>query len=286
MPRPAARRALPVLAALVPLVFAGCAGTQVVGGAEGPTIAEAQAQPYDGPKARIAVGPIVDKSGGAGKRSLSYQLELLHGLDRRYERLDARAVTGGIRDLLTTALFNSNRFIVLEREAIDEVLVEQEFGASGRAGEASRIPLGQIEGAELLVVGALTAFDAGQAGGVAFPIPIPLNAGRDMAIINVRIRRSYASMDVRIIDVATSRILAAVAVEGGTTKFGAGLAGYASSRYGHIELPLILHGFFNTPVEQALRRMVDAAVDNIIEKTPPVYFEHEAPSPATETPKP
>lgn len=283
------RRRCAFLALLALAGVSGCASTEVTKG-EGATLDAARGEKYDGPKARITVGKIIDKS-GTSKQSLTYQLGILaRSRSSGLSPPDAAGVLGGIRDMLTTALFQSNRYIVLERESISDVLLEQEFSASGRVGEASRIPLGQIEGAELLVIGALTAFDAAAAGGVGFPIPIPLNKRGDIAIMDVQYRKGYASMDLRVVDTRTGRIVASVAVEGSTHKFGAAVSGIASTSAGSIRLPVILRGFTNTPAERAISQMVDAAVANIVEKTPPVYFHDEPqdpskpPAPATKTP--
>jgi curli biogenesis system outer membrane secretion channel CsgG len=277
---------------LAVLALAGCATTAEVTKGGGATIGEAQAEKYDGPKARITVGAIVDKTGAADKKgSLRYQLDVLRRRSSSPESFQSENVVGGIRDLVTTALFQSNRFIVLERDTIGDALVEQEFSASGKVGEASRIPIGQVEGAELLVVGALTGFDAAAAGGGGFPIPIPINRGRDFVVLDVEIRKSHVAMDLRVIDVRTGRIVSTVAVEGSARKFGAGLSGFAHTRHGGmVRIPTVLRGFANTPVEKAISEMVDAAVTHIVEKTPPVYFHDEAPdsgkqpAPATKPP--
>jgi curli biogenesis system outer membrane secretion channel CsgG len=263
---------------LAVLALAGCASTAEVTKGDGASIGEAQAEKYDGPKARIAVGSIIDKTGGADKKgSLRYQLDVLRRRSSSPESFTDENVVGGIRDLVTTALFQSNRFIVLERAALSEALVEQEFSASGKVGEESRIPIGQVEGAELLVVGALTGFDAGAAGGGGFPIPIPINRGRDFVVLDIEIRKSHVAMDLRVIDVRTGRIVSSVAVEGSARKFGAGLSGFARTRHGGmVRVPTLLRGFANTPVEKAISEMVDAAVTHVVEKTPPVYFHHEA----------
>jgi len=248
-----------------------CATTAEVTQGDGPTISQAQAEDYDGPKARIAVGSIIDKS-GSGDSSLTHQFGLMHKKDRSVKMKPADMVSG-IKDMMTTALFGSNRYIVLERDNINDVLVEQEFSDSGRVGTESKIPKGEIEGADLLVVGAVTAFDAGL-GGFSLPIPIPLNRGRDIAILNLSFKKSYIAMDVRVIDAKTARVLAAVAVEGSATKVGAGLGGLARTRYGYIHVPVLLSGFANTPVEKAITEMVTLAVDNIVNKTPAVYYRH------------
>ena len=277
---------------LAVVALAGCATTAEVTKGGGATIGEAQAEKYDGPKARITVGAIVDKTGDADKKgSLRYQLGVLRRRSSSPESFQSENVVGGIRDLVTTALFQSNRFIVLERDTISDALVEQEFSASGKVGETSRIPIGQVEGAELLVVGALTGFDAAAAGGGGFPIPIPINRGRDVMILDVEIRKSHVTMDLRVIDVRTGRIVSTVAVEGSARKFGAGLSGFARTRHGGmVRIPTVLRGFANTPVEKAISEMVDAAVTHVVEKTPPVYFHFEAqdsgtpPAPATKPP--
>ena len=263
---------------LAVLALAGCASTAEVTKGDGASIGEAQAEKYDGPKARIAVGSIIDKTGAAGKKgSLRYQLDGLRRRSSSPESFTDENVVGGIRDLVTTALFQSNRFIVLERDTIGDALVEQEFSASGQVGEASRIPIGQVEGAELLVVGALTGFDAGAAGGGGFPIPIPLNRGGDFMVLDIEIRKSHVAMDLRVIDVRSGRIVSTVAVEGSARKFGAGLSGFARTHHGGmVRVPTLLRGFANTPVEKAISEMVDAAVTHVVEKTPPVYFHHEA----------
>jgi len=277
---------------LLALLLAGCAPSATVTKGGGATIGEAQAEHYDGPKARIAVGTIVDKTSAAPLKSLSFQLSRITVSDSNSPVPDANGVLSGIRDMLTTALFQSNRYIVLERATLSDALVEQEFSASGKVGETSRIPMGQVEGAELLVVGALTAFNPGIAGGVGFPVPIPLNKRGDMAILDVQMRKGFAAMDLRVIDTRTARIVASVAVEGSSYKFGAAVSGIASTRSGSIRLPVILRGFTNTPAERAISEMVDAAVANVVEKTPPVYFHFDpqdsgaSPAPATNPPAP
>jgi curli biogenesis system outer membrane secretion channel CsgG len=260
---------------LLAALLGGCATTSEVTRGGGATVGEAQAEKYDGPKARLAIGAIIDKTGSNGQ-SMARQLGELRRRSSSYESLSVANVSSGIRDVLTTAFFQSNRFILLEREALRDVLVEQEFSASGRVGEASRIPTGAIEGAELLVVGAITAFDPG-VGGAAFPVPIPLNKGRDLLILDVEFRKAHVAMDLRVIDTRSGRIVATAAVEGSARKFGTGVSGIAGTRYGAVRLPVLLRGFVNTPVERAIAEMVDAAVAHIVDKTPAEYFRHPAP---------
>lgn len=250
----------PFLALLLLALLSACAGQSVSRGG-GQSITEAQLEPFDGPKPRIAVGRILDKSGD-GEHSLTHQLGLMLGDERK---LEPGAVTGGIRDLLTTALFNSGQFIVLERELLDDILSEQSFSRSQQEG-VDPVQLGQLEGVELLLVGALTSFDAGQSGGLAFPIPFPVGDNGDIGILDVEIRSSYVAMELRILDVRTGRVVSALGVEGKARKFGAGLAGIMGGRHGHVRLPVLLSVFKNTPMEEAIGKMVDSAVEALEKK--------------------
>ena len=259
--------------------MAGCGSASKVTRGEGQSIAAARAENANGPKYRIAVGSVIDKTGPSGDKSLAQQVSLVNAKRKPDEQIAAAAITGGIHDMLVTELFNSAQFIVLERDALNDALVEQEFSQSAKVGDASRIPLGQLEGAELLVVCALTGFDAGIEGG-SIPIPIPL--GKDFSnfgIVSLSFKRGFAAMDIRVIDTATGRIVASTAVEGRNSSYGIGLDGLLTSRTGYIALPGVLDFFSNTPVQQALQKMVTAAIGKITEQRPSKRLPAPAPAP-------
>lgn len=205
----------------------------------GPGIAEAQAVPYNGPKARITVAKFVDKSG------------------RGYG-----AIGEGMTDMLTTALFNTNRFIVLERGELGEVLREQDLGASGRIKQGTEAPIGEIEGAELLVVGAITEFEP-NAGGAAGGLAVP-GFG-----LGIGVKTAHVAIDIRIIDAKTSRILAAHTVEGRAQDVG-GLGGIAVGG----PLAVGFGAFAKTPMEKAIRVCLQTAVDYIAQQTPAQYYHY------------
>lgn len=259
-----------LLCAALALLLAACTGATVTRG-EGQTIAQAQGEAANGPKYRIAVGGIIDKTDPLGDKSVVRQLALLNAGRPAEQQLTPAGLTQGVRDMLVTELFNSGQFIVLERDALNQVLLEQEFAASARAGDATRIPPAQLEGAELLVVGAITAFDTGAGSdGFALPIPVPLGSYRNgAAVFSLSFKRGYVAMDLRIIDVATGRVVATTAVEGKNTKYGFNLQGLAGGSIGYIPLPKGLVGYFqNTPVQEALQKMVTAAIGAIAAQKP------------------
>ncbi len=189
-------------------------------------------------------------------------------------------VAGGVRDMMINSLFNSNRFIVLERQAISEIAWEQEFSQSSRAGEKTAVPLGDIEGAELLLIGSINTLEAkesgGEIGGIVSSV-ISEFAGVPYAEETVDTDLSWDSaktaMEIRLVDARTSRIVAATTVEGSSTSMGFG-ASQTDYTYNAGSLPKGFSMYHNTPVEDALRKMVDEAVKFLSIKIPASYYHY------------
>jgi len=230
------------------------AGTTVkVRESSGRSMADAQADHYNGPKARIAVARFENKTADS-------------------QDWYSPSLGDGMADMLTTALVNSGRYIVLERDSLDTVLDEQDLGASGRIREDTAAAIGEIEGAELLVVAAVTEFD-GNTGGNAGSLG-GSKIGRVFGAISGGSRSAHMSIDLRVVDARTSRILAATSVEGEAEDFdiGGALSGYTGS----VGLGGSLSSWENTPREKALRQVIGAAVDYVISVTPPAMLRYDA----------
>jgi curli biogenesis system outer membrane secretion channel CsgG len=181
------------------------------------------------------------------------------------------SIGDGMADMLTTALVNSGRYIVLERESLDTVMDEQDLGASGRVRQDTAAAIGEIEGAELLVVAAVTEF-SGNAGGTSGGLGG--DVGRVFGAISGGSRKAHMAVDLRVVDASTSRILAATSVEGEAKDFnlGGALSGYTGS----YSLGGSLSGWKNTPREKALRAVIEAAVDYVISVTPQSMLRYDA----------
>ncbi len=150
----------------------------------------------------------------------------------------------GLADMLTAALFTADRFIVLERARLAEVTAEQDLAASGRIDPQTAAATGQIEGAELLVRGSVVQFERDCAGG---------------SVILASTRTACMAVNLRVIDARTGRIVNATTVEGSSRNAGVGFT------YARSDLPIGLGAYRNTPMEQALRACIDAAVAHIVE---------------------
>jgi len=230
-----------------------CAPTATVTSSGGPTIAEAQAEKYDGPKARMAVGEFQDKTAKGGGQT---------GWMSMFG-VNFKEIGDGMRDMLTTALFNSNRFIVLEREQLDTVLKEQDLGASGRIKKDTAAPVGEIYGADLIITAAVTEFEGGAQGVGAGTKVLGVAVGGGM-------KKAHMAIDVRIIDAKTSQIVGATTVVGNATSFAAGGATNIGGR-----LPIGLGGFSKTPTERAIRICIEKAVEYIAGQTPDSYYRYK-----------
>jgi curli biogenesis system outer membrane secretion channel CsgG len=219
----------------------------------GKSIEEAQQEAYDGPKARIAVARFTDKT-GKGRCP--------------------PAIGDGMADMLATALFHTNRYIVLERQTLSDVLREQDLGAAGRIKMGTEAPIGEIEGAELLITGAVTEFEGAQSGVGGGLGGIGGTAGRILGGIAGGIKKAHMAIDVRVIDTKTSRVVASTSVEGEATDFA--LGGALAGAGGGGALAGALGGWSKTPTEKALRISIQEAVKFVVSKTPAIYYRHGA----------
>ncbi|MCO6413573.1 MAG: hypothetical protein J5I92_12620 [Thiogranum sp.] len=245
--------ALPVSAGWNP--FEAKTETRVTSGEGSAGIQEAQSEAYNGPKARIAVSRFDNKTRGSW---YSHQ------------------IGDGMADQLTTALVNTNRFIVLERQQLADVMAEQDLGATGRIRGDTAAAIGQIEGAELLITGAVTEFEGNAGGTSASGGGGGGLLGNLAGAVSGAVKKAHMAIDLRIIDARTSRVLLATSVEGSSTNVNVGsvVGGLLRTNSGTTALAGGLSSWENTPTEKALRQCIDQAVEFVVSKTPATYYRH------------
>ncbi|MGH8441508.1 MAG: CsgG/HfaB family protein [Nevskiaceae bacterium] len=205
----------------LPALLAGCFGASatVVDSGTAPTVKQAQAAAYDGPQKRIAVSAFEFRAGQGSAE-----------------------IGDGMTDMLTNALFNTGRFIVLERERLGEVMAEQDRADSGRFKKDTVAAKGQLEGAELLIRGSVIQFEPKCRGGSAIVV-----AGSEACM----------AINLRIIEAKTGRVVNATTVEGTSAKNRVGILFTGGA------LPVGLGTYSNTPMEAAIRNCIEAAVQHI-----------------------
>jgi len=234
---------------LMIMLISGC-GPEVATSVKpgGPTVE--QAITYHGPKARIAVASFRCKAAKCNGQ-----------------------IGDGVSDMLSTSLFQSGKFVVLERgEGLEAIQNELRLGQSGYVNQNKAPQAGLMEGADILVIGAITAFEPNAsglgAGGLVIPSKIPLVGG-----VSVGENQAYISADIRLVDVRTGRVINATKVEGKASDWKVG--GLGGTLVGSVVLGAGLSAYKNTPMEKAVRVMIDNAVKSISQLVPESYYRYK-----------
>lgn len=211
----------------------------------GPTVQETLT--YQGPKARIAVASFRCKAAKCSGE-----------------------IGEGLADMLATSLFRTGRFIVLERgEGLEAIKEELELGQSGYVQAEKAPQMGLMEGADILVLGAITAFEpeASGIGGGGLIIPLPGFGGAAVGK-----KEAYIAADIRLVDVRTGRVINATRVEGKASSWKAGII--AGGVIGTVGLGGALGAYKNTPMEKAIQVMLDNAIQAISQMVPESYYRY------------
>lgn len=206
-----------------------------------------QAVTYKGPKARISVGRIKCKAAKC------------YG-----------AIGDGMRDMLISGLFKTNKFVVLGgREELEEIKEEIDLGTSGYVRQDQAPQAGGWESADIIILGAITAFEPkaeGIGGGLGGLVPGFLGG------IKFGKNDAYIAMDLRIVDVRTRRIINTTTVTGKASSYNVGGLGVGWGSAGGLGGALGVYK--NTPMEKAIRVMIENAVNYIASQTPENYFRY------------
>ncbi len=207
---------------LLTLFLTSCAtsSARVVSDGNGPSINQARTVPATANQLKVAVG--------------------------NFEMRAGPPIGSALADFMTTALFNSGRFIVLERSRLDAVRAEQDLQAGEDFNPETRAERGAFEGADLLVRGAIVSFEKDCKG---------------VSVLVAGSGTSCVTLNLRLIDVATGRIVNATTVESTSRS---GQVGFFFARG---ELPVGLGGYAKTPMETALRNAIELAVQHIVDQT-------------------
>jgi curli biogenesis system outer membrane secretion channel CsgG len=199
---------------------------------------------YNGPRANIAVGDFTVKARGA-----------------------TQYIGDGLREMLETALFESLRFNVLDRLDPQGLSAEQRLSYSKMAKPGSKKLGAQMEIAELMFYGTVTEFEAEASGGglkAALPgVPVSASASG---------KNAHMAIDIRIVDVASGRLVAARRVAGSAASYKAAVGTRLFS--GRSTMPISLGAFKNTSMELAIRDCIYRSIIYSANSLPPAYFRH------------
>jgi curli biogenesis system outer membrane secretion channel CsgG len=130
----------------------------------------------------------------------------------------------GITDLLITNLVKDGTYSVIERQAINKILAEQNFSNSDRANPASAAKIGKLLGVDAIIVGAITQFgnddshtNVGGGGGNW--------GGFGLGKVGVHKSKAIVAINARLVDIDTGEILGVAEGKGESQREGASLSG-------------------------------------------------------------
>ena len=152
-----------------------------------------------------------------------------------------------LSDMLSNELMSTGVFKVVERRKLNSVLSEQDLGASGRVSKSSAAKMGKVTGAQFLITGSVSNFEAsGSKGG-----------GLSFKGISIGGKKSKVSMgiDIRVINATTGEIEYAKTVEA-TAKSGGMSIGISKGGFGGA-----LGSEKKTPTGKAIRAVLIEATD-------------------------
>lgn len=156
----------------------------------------------------------------------------------------------GLTEMLISELFKTERFTMVERAALAEIVKEQELGQTGLVQRETVAKVGDLLGAQLLVVGAVTEFEADASGGGQ-------GIGTSKFAFAFRTSSAHVAVDIRLVDASTGQILKSFNAAAKAQDSGLALAGVVKGAQ------LGSDAFQKTPLGQATREAIAKAVNFI-----------------------
>jgi curli biogenesis system outer membrane secretion channel CsgG len=157
----------------------------------------------------------------------------------------------GLAEMLTSELAKTGQFIVVERQALGDIVKEQELGQTGLIRGETAARTGQVLGAQIVVRGAVTEFEESASGG-----------GADIGLRNLniggKIQNAHVALDIRLIDASTGQVIASH----NASKVVPSAGGGVGARIGTVTFGG--DAFFNTPIGQATRAAMQDALQFIM----------------------
>lgn len=202
---------------------------------------------YQGAKARVVVGNIKAKADQCSNEMAS-----------------------AIGEMLSTALTNTGKFIVLaSQEEVAELAEEIDFAQSGYVEEGKGPEAGLMEGADILITGAVTSFepDAGGGGGGLSGLK-----KKAFGSLGVASKTAKMQMDLKLIDIRTRRIIKAKKIKAESKSWSTDMTGGGWTD--DISLEGALGVYSNEPMEKAVRASLAKSVTMISKEVPEEYYRY------------
>ncbi|MEO0615823.1 MAG: CsgG/HfaB family protein [Pseudomonadota bacterium] len=201
----------------------------------------AQAEPAAGPRTTIAIADF--------------------GLTDAVRAVVGDTERGTVVAMLSTELEKTDRFVVVEREGLTELLSEQELTASGLLRPEGAPNPGALIGARLIVMGDITEFartTSSSSGSVGVANLADRGIGLGLA---PKASKGVVGIDVRIVDSESGQIVSSFSVRKAVKRTSLGL------RLDFGGTSIEQQSFSDSPVGKALREAVTEVTRQVVAET-------------------
>jgi curli biogenesis system outer membrane secretion channel CsgG len=226
-----------------------------------------------------SVAPAQDAAPAAAKKRVAV-MNFDYGTVRGYVSSifgSDQDVGKGISDLLVQKLVQDGKYSVIERNALDKILAEQNFSNSDRADAATAAKIGKVLGVDAIIIGSITQFGRDDqhtnVGGGGYGL------GKfGLGGVGTSKAKAVVGISARMVNTSTGEILAAVTGTGESTRSSTSLlgAGGGWTGGGGGSLDMGSSNFANTILGEAVHKAVDdtgTQLDGSVDKVPTVKLE-------------
>ena len=177
----------------------------------------------------------------------------------------------GITDLLITGLVKDGSYSIIERQALDKIMTEQNFSNSQRADPSSAAKLGKLLGVDAIIVGSITQFGnetkkvgIGGGGGTW--------GGFGLGGVGHSNSKANVGITARIINVDTGEIMAVAEGAGTSSRSSTSLLGGGGHNWGsgNGNVDFGSSDFQSTIIGEATKTAVDKLTADVVSNAPKV----------------
>jgi len=170
-------------------------------------------------------------------------------------------IGAGLREMLVAVLVDSHRFSLAEHQV-----------PPGTAAPASGAPKAKLKSADLMITAVLTEFEPQASGGAAgVGGGGGVGSGILGGILGATLNKARLALDMRIVDVSTSEVVAATRIQGQASEVNGKVMSRTFAKHG-LSGGLALYS--NTPMEKAIRTSIIEAVEYITQGIPLKYYKY------------
>lgn len=229
-------------------------GCQTTSAEEMPAASQPSSKSTGEAPGKILTAPVPRISGP--KRTISVgKFDAIGAFTTKYGNWD---VGGGLSAMMTSALVESGRFIVVERANLQQILSEKELKAAGLTKPGTGPGAGKLTGVQFLVFGSVTEFGIDDDGS---GFSLGLSGGGIGSLLSGALSQQSKSgtvaIDIRLVDSTSGQVLETHRLKDEVSSSGWDIS------LGYEAISLGTNQFYKTPLGKAVRNIITKAVQRI-----------------------